>query len=615
MKKSFKWIIPALALLLAIVIYACNKKLNLQPQGSLLASNVNNNSGVQGLLIGAYVLLSGENVPGQNLGNGSAGSNYVYGNGCADDAYKGSTPSDQPDAIPLMTWSLTQAGTSAYLDEKWVVLYTGIQRANDVIRTLRLSPSISPADTVEYEAEARFLRAFYHMEGQKVWNNFPFVNENVSYSNGNLDVPNYVNGAYINIWPQIESDLTYAVSNLPTTQPNIGRVNKWAAMAFLAKAYMFQHQYDSALALLNQVITNGTSSKGVPYSLEPLYQSNFNPAQKNGPESVFACQTSVNDGSSIATNGGNGDTGDELNFPYNHGPGCCGFNNPSWNLVQAFKTDANGLPYLDGSYNNSPLVSDVSNPWTGTVDPRVDWVAGRPGKPYLDWGIIDSTWIRDVLDDGVFVPKKNAYAQSQQGTYSSTETVFWGAAEVDANNINLCRFADVLLWAAECEAQVGSLNNAENYVNQVRQRAANPAGYVLLGGATYDASTSMYTPPSGSSPVPADNYAVQPYPPGAFAANGQTYAITAIQMERRLELGMEGHRFFDLQRWDNGTGSMATTLNAYVNIEKNRSGFWRVNNSATFTKGINEYFAIPLNELDAENATGKKVLYQNPGYQ
>jgi starch-binding outer membrane protein, SusD/RagB family len=615
MKKSFKWIVPATLLLLAIIIYACNKKLNLQPQGSLLASNVTNNSGVQGLLIGAYVLLSGENVPGQNLGNGSAASNYVYGNGCADDAYKGSTPSDQPDAIPLMTWSLAESGTSAYLDEKWVVLYTGIQRANDVIRTIRLSPSISPADTVEYEAEARFLRGFYHMEGQKVWNNFPYVNEYVSYSNGNLDVPNYANGAYINIWPQIEADLNYAVTNLPTTQPNIGRVNKWAAMSFLAKAYMFQHQYDSALTLLNQIITNGTTSNGTSYSLEPIYESNFNPAQKNGSESVFACQASVNDGSSIATNGGNGDTGDELNFPYNHGPGCCGFNNPSWNLVQAFKTDPNGLPYLDGSFNNSPLVSDVTNPWPGTVDPRLDWVVGRPGKPYFDWGIIDSTWIRDVLDDGLFVPKKNGYAESQQGTYSSTETVFWGAAEVDANNVNLCRFADVLLWAAECEAQVGSLTNAENYVNMVRTRAANPGGYVLLGGATYNASTSMYVPPSGTTAVPADNYSVKPYPAGAFAANGQAYAINAIEMERRLELGMEGHRFFDLQRWDNGTGSMAATLNAYVSVEKNRSGFWRVNNTATFTKGVNEYFAIPLNELDAENASGKKVLYQNPGYQ
>src|ERR1700722_16393988 len=209
MKKLFQWIAPGAVVLIGFIIYACNNKLTLQPQGSLIAANVTNNSGVQGLLIGAYALLSGENVPGQNLGNGSGISNYVYGNEAADDAYKGSTPSDQPDAIPILTWSLAQAGTSSYLDEKWVVLYTGIQRANDVIRTMRISPSIAPSDTVEYEAEARFLRGYYHFEGKKVFNNFPYVNEFVQYASNNLDVPNYVNGAYINIWPDIEADLSY----------------------------------------------------------------------------------------------------------------------------------------------------------------------------------------------------------------------------------------------------------------------------------------------------------------------------------------------------------------------------------------------------------------------
>jgi hypothetical protein len=476
---------------------------------------------------------------------------------------------------------------------------------------MRLSTSIGPADTVEYEAEARFLRGYYHFEGKKIFNNFPYVNEFIQYAANNLDVPNYVGGSYINIWPEIVSDLTYAATNLPATQPNIGRVNKWAAMAFLAKAYMYQHEYDSALSLLTNIITNGTTSSGTPYSLEPNYESNFNPAQKNGSESIFACQASVNDGSSTSTNGGDGDTGDELNFPYNNGPGCCGFNNPSWNLVQAYKTDATGLPYLDGSYNSNPLINDpVNAPWAGNIDPRLDWVAGRPGEPYFDWGTIDSTWVRDLEDDGPFVPKKNGYAKSQQGTYSSTETVFWGAGEVDANNVNLCRFADVILWAAECEAQTGNLDQAQSYVNMVRTRAANPNSWVYLN-ATYDAKTSTYSPQT----TPGGKYDVQPYPAGTFTAQGQTYALNAIQMERRLELGMEGQRFFDLARWDNGTGTMATTLNAYVSGEKNRTGFYRVNNAAFFTKGVNENFAIPLNEIQAENATGKVYLMQNPGYQ
>jgi hypothetical protein len=121
----------------------------------------------------------------------------------------------------------------------------------------------------------------------------------------------------------------------------------------------------------------------------------------------------------------------------------------------------------------------------------------------------------------------------------------------------------------------------------------------------------MYAPQT----TPADNYKVSPYPPGAFSSQGQAYAINAIQMERRLELAIEGQRFFDLARYDNGTGSMAATLNAYVAVEKTRHSFYLVNNAAQFTKGVNEYFAIPQNELDAENATGKIYLKQNPGYQ
>jgi hypothetical protein len=256
------------------------------------------------------------------------------------------------------------------------------------------------------------------------------------------------------------------------------------------------------------------------------------------------------------------------------------------------------------------LVSGTSNPWTGNIDPRLDWAVGRPGKPYFDWGTIDSTWVRDLPNDGPFVPMKNSYAKSQIGSYSSTETVFWGATEVVANNVNLMRYADVLLMAAECEIESGSPDQAETYVNLVRARAANPNGFVYLN-ANYNGANSMFSPQT----TPADNYLIKLYPSGAFSSQGQAYARNAVRMERRLELAIEGHRFFDLSRYDNGTGSMAATLNAYVSVEKNRRGFYLVNNSASFTKGVNEYFAIPQVEIDVENATGTIYLKQNPGYQ
>jgi hypothetical protein len=602
--KQLIRVLPVCLAFSVMIHAACNKKLTVQPQGQLLPDDVANLSGVNELLIGAYALLDGENLPGAGDAYGSAGDNWIYGSVCADDSYKGSTPSDQPDCTSVESWALSQA-TTAYVDEKWTILYNGIQRSNDVLRNMRLATDISPADTAEISAEARFLRGYYHFEGKKVWNWFPWVNEDISFINNNLDVPNNVN-----IWPYIDGDLLYAVNNLPSVQTSVGRVNKWAAMALLAKAYMFQHNYDSAKILLAQVIANGVTTQGAKYALVN-FESNFNAQQKNGPESVFACQTSVNDGSATANDGGNGDMGDVLNYPYGAGApgGCCGFNNPSWNLANAYKTDANGLPLLDGSFNSGAVVSDSTNLYTGTLDPRLDWTIGRPGIPYLDWGIDNDSWIRDINSNGIFSPKKNVYAESQKGTYSSTEAIFWGSGEISANNINIIRYSDVLLWAAECEVEVGSLDQAEAYVNMIRNRAADPTGWVYKN-AGYSAVSGEYSPQT----TPADKYLIKPYPAGAFTANGQSYARQAVWFERRLELAMEGNRFFDLQRYDNGTGYMASTLNAYVNVEKNRHSFYYVVNTATFTKGVNEYFAIPQVEIDAENATGKVYLKQNPGY-
>ena len=607
--KRFKYkILLPISLGLLCIVYACNKSyLDKQPIGSLLEQNVSSKKGVQGLLIGAYSLLDGE-IGILNQGNdyGSAGSNWVYGSIAADDSYKGSVPGDQPPAVLLATWSLSQA-TTAYLNQKWIILYNGIQRANDVLRVLPLVKDLTEEERKVMTAEARFLRGFYHQDGKKMWNNIPYVSEDITYVNQNLDVPNIdASGNFVDIWPKIEDDLKFAIANLPATQPQAGRVNKYAAMAFLAKAYMFEHKYAEAKPLLEDLIANGVTAKGQKYELVD-FESNFNAATKNGPESVFAAQFSVNDGSAL-----NGNYGDVLNFPNGAGApgGCCGFNNPSWNLANAYKTDANGLPLLD-TWNSGAVVSDSSNIYTGNLDPRLDWTMGRPGIPYLDWGPHSKAWIRDPATNGVFSPKKNVYAKSQFGTLSSNETSFWGATQINANNYNFIRFADILLWAAEVEAEIGSLDKAQQYVNRVRERAAKPDTWVYKN-AVYNTSTSKYTLTAQS--VPADKYKVEPYPAGAFSSNGKDYAVKAIRFERRLELAMEGHRFFDLQRYDMGTGYMANVLNAYQAVEKTRPSFFTTNPNAQFTKGVNEYYAIPQAQIDIENSKGTVVLKQNPGY-
>ncbi len=614
MKKSiYLFILTAFALSL-FGIYACKKSwLDVKPLGTLNESNLSNATGVQGLLIGAYSMLRGE------INWGSSPTNWTFGSVAGGDSYKGSIPSDQftEGAGPVAIY--TADATNGYVREKYVGIYDGVQRANEVLRIMPKATDIPAAEQKEITAEVRFLRGYFHMEARKMWKAPPYVDETVTVSAGNVNVPNVdASGNFIEIWPKIEADLQFAVDNLPPTQPQRGRANKWAAMAMLAKAYMFQAKYAQAKPLLDQLITSGVTASGQKYALGN-YESNFNAATDNGAESVFAVQFSVNDGSGTA-----GRYGDNLNFPNGSGPGgCCGFNNPSISLANAYKTDANGLPLLD-TYNTGPNVGgaagvaitepgvksfyDASGKYTGTLDPRIDWAIGRPGVPYFDWGVVPVglDWVRDPATNGPFSTKKNVYAKAQSGSLSSTETSFWAPTEMDANNYDIIRFADILLWAAEAETEVGTLPQALIYVNMVRARAADPTGWVYLNSA-YNAGTGKYT----VNATPADNYKVGLYP----SFPDKAYARKAIMHERYIELAMEGQRFFDLQRWDKTTpGLMANTLNDYITAETSRPSLFSVNPTAHFVKGKNEYYPLPQSQIDIENSTGAVTLKQDPAY-
>lgn len=557
--------------------------MEIAPQGVYDLASLTNKKGVDGMLINAYATLDGR----QDQQNGGA-SNWLWGSIRGGDAYKGTEPTDMVDANPAMRFEILPS--NGQLPNKWSAIWDGVGSANQVLKVLPLATDILPADAKQIEGEARFIRAFMLFEGKKAFGNIPFVDETVT----DFKVPNTdAGGAYVNIWPKIEEDFKWAYDNLDETRPQNGRANKWAAAAHLAKAYMYQNKFAEAKALFDVIITSGKTSKGVAYDLTPSYHANFRVLTENNAETVFSIQASYGDGANT-----NGNYDNTLNYPHGGSattekPGaCCGFFQPSQNLVNSFRTDASGLPMPD-TYNNVDVTSDepfssadAFTPYAGNLDPRLDWTVGRRGIPYYDWGIHPGrNWIRLYTYGGPYSPKKNTYYKADIGTLAGT--VGWGFAN-NALNYTPMRFADVLLLAAEAEIEVGSLAVAQQYINRVRARAANSAGVVMNGSA------------------PAATYVINQYTT-PFA--GKDDARKAVRFERKIELGMEGHRFFDLVRW--GIADVVLNTDYFPKETVRRASALA---GSVFTKNKHEYLPIPEYAITNSIKDGSPTLKQNPGY-
>jgi starch-binding outer membrane protein, SusD/RagB family len=458
-------------------------------------------------------------------------------------------------------------------------MYDGIARCNDVLQILPKVLDITDADRQQIEAQAKFLRGHYHFELKKMFNMVPYIDETI-YDPLNLESTKVANTE--DIWPKIEADLQFAYGLLPVKQAQVGRPSKWAAAATLAKAYLFQKKYVEAKTLLLEIVGSGQ------YKLVDKYHDNFRASTNNNAESIFEIQYSVNDG---ASGGENGNIGSTLNYPYGGGgvTTCCGFFQPSQNLVNSFKTGADGLPLLD-TFNDVDVKSDQGveatvpfTPDAGTFDPRLDWTVGRRGIQFLDWGVHPGkTYVRDQAYGGPYSPKKHVMYRSDVGS-----NTFAGNPRLNANNYRMIRYSHVLLWLAEIEVEQNNLEAARTYVNQIRARAANPDGFVKNTDGT-----------------PSANYVIQQY---TTAWTDQATARKAVQFEQRLEFAMEGHRRFDLVRW----GIAEQTLNAYYLKEGTKRTYL---NGVKFVAGKHEYFPIPLQEILNSQVKGSTTLTQNPGY-
>lgn len=544
---------------------------NVEPIGALSDAQLANATGIDLLLTGAYSALDGVRNGG-NGGWGRSADNWVM-DVISDDAHKGSTDSDQADLFELEVYNW--ATGNGYLIDRWDVLYAGVNRANAVI-TLINSNENSADFNVEL-AQARFLRGHFNFELMKIYGNVPYVSDE-NAANFEFNLPN--SGDTKLQWSHIEADFSYAMNNLPAARTGsysqAGRPLSWAAQAFLGKAQLYQAKWAEALTNLESVINNG------PYALHPNLLDNFMSATENGAEAIFAIQYSADDAQSMQ-----GNTTGALNYP-GGGPfgSCCGFYQPTQDLVDAYQTD-NGLPLLD-TFQDTHVTNDYGvesaasfTTHTGPLDPRLDFTVGRRGIDYNGYGAhAGKDWIRASFADisGPYLPKKNVYTK---GDDPNIGTGSWGQ-QLSGINYHIMRYADVLLMAAEAAVETGDLEKGRSYVNQIRTRAKDMAYVKAADGSD------------------AANYSIELY---ATTWSDQAYARKAVRFERRLELAMEGHRSFDLRRW----GVAETVLNKYIMKEAEVI--------TPFAKGQvyqqkHNLFPIPLSAIDGSGG----VIQQNPGY-
>jgi len=563
---------------LALIVggYSCKDTfLDVAPTGSISKNQLTTKAGLEGSLIAAYAQLSG-------LGSYAGGpSNWVWGAIRGGDANKGTDPGDFSDINPIQRFEYNPS--LPFSGELYREHYDGVARANATLALLKeAQPDVKEEDKVRMAAEAKFIRGHFYFQLKRNFDMVPYVDETMNVSNGIEKVKND-----IDIWPKIEADFKEAFEKLPETQTAVGRANKWAAASYLARVYMTQKKYTEAKALFDQIIANGKTAGGKKYALLPKYSDLYRVANDNSAESIFAVQATVKSG-----NGNNANSDLQLNFIQGTEPGtCCGFFQPTFEFVNSFRTTEDGLPYLDGSYNDPSkavkhdmgIASTAAfTPDNGPLDPRLDHTVGRRGIPFLDWGLHTGfSMIRNQPNAGPYSPKKYLYTKAEKAA-GMTETGGWGHQTYNAYNVTIIRYADVLLMAAEAEIEVGSLAKALEYTNMVRARAANEADYVKIDGA------------------PAANYKIKTY--SSFP--DKEFARAAVRYERRMELGMEGHRFYDLVRW----GEDVAAINKYLKYDQVLlPGAF---GGATY-QAKHKILPLPQSQIDL---VGADVLKQNAGY-
>lgn len=565
MKILHKTIIGIFAFAL---LSSCSEYLENTPSSVLEESELINKENIDGFVTAAYAALGNDHydIPF---------SLWPYGNVRSDDAYKGGSGTNDIQVFHFFEVSNNIRTDFGELDGFWYNSYIAISRANKAINALKqIDESEFPLKKTRI-AEMHFLRGHFYFMLKEMFKYVPYVTEDIPIEQyGTIS-----NRALSNdeLWSAIAADFEFAATNLPQHQEQVGRATQSAAYAYLAKTRLYQaYEQDENNKVVNinqqrlQQVIDATDKVMGMYQLEVDFGYNFLAGSyENGSESVFSIQFSDNDN----TLHGRLNYSDVLATP--QGLGCCDFHKPSQNLVNAFKTDAAGLPMI-GSFNTQDMTYE--NLGDFTVDPRLYHTVAIPGLPfkYSDSYIYKEDWNRSPGTYGYYASLKENVAPDCNCFVNIDP--FYGNSK---NRIQI-RYADVLLMRAEAFVEMGRQQEALPLINQIRKRAGQST--TLIDGYATNTNVALYED-------------------GVNCNWTQDFARKAMRFERRLEFAMEGSRFFDLVRW----GEAEDVLNNYYEEEKTKRIYY---SEAHFDAAAEEYCPIPLAQINFS----RNVYQQNVGY-
>jgi hypothetical protein len=418
-------ILPVFLLIAAIATtISCSEDfINEDPPYTIDSENYfNSEADYNKALIGAYEMLNATYI------------NVMLGEIASDNTVSGGESAIDVLGIQQID-EMTHTSVNANLKDVWNWTSAGVQRCNYI---LEFKDKTDFTGKNQIIAETRFLRAYFRFELVKFFGGIPLKGDARFELDDEKTIPR---SSTQDVYASIESDLLYAIDNLNTSAPQVGRATKGAAQALLGKVYLYQNKFAQSASVLEQIIVSNS------YSLVSNYNTIFENNNENNTESVFEIQYTDAQGASFDC------------LQCSKGNVAVGFNG-----IRNYSG-----PFFDGGYSFNLPTQESYNAYEVGDNRRdvailniVTWATANNasyGTGYKHTGFYNRKYI------------------ARQGDLNKGDQNL-----TNPNNYRAIRYADVLLMAAEAFNRSGNDTKGRDYLNLVRRRA--------FGDTNHDISAS-----------------------------------------------------------------------------------------------------------------------------